>query len=344
MLQNIKVDVVYYKTNTDFEMEFNLCGCCRMRLLTDKAADSKTLIHSMARAVSRSRVIIVVGGLFGDDSIINLAAGALKMKLAAVDNKTYGIEGGEQIEILSGSTPLVTPEGYFGGCIIESGPQTMVLITDSKNIRKSIMQNLIHPYIEELAAAQLMHEDTAVKEPVTATAEAAPEVPSEIIEEVGVLQSEDEIITAEEILDTPEIEIIEDAAPEPEADGDEEIIIDTDSAETETNSEKIIFELETEYEAPIEPEDIISFTPEFSSRLNDADEIDDDYDFDYDSDSEFRKHESKKKASLNTPILIFSILLLLTVAVLSYCIFYIPAREGIAAGTYVREIFETLFG
>ena len=30
MFQNLKVDVIYYKTNTDFEMEFNLCGCCRM--------------------------------------------------------------------------------------------------------------------------------------------------------------------------------------------------------------------------------------------------------------------------------------------------------------------------
>ena len=38
----MKVDVIYYKTNTDFEMEFNLCGCCRMRLLTDKAPDRKT--------------------------------------------------------------------------------------------------------------------------------------------------------------------------------------------------------------------------------------------------------------------------------------------------------------
>ena len=39
MFQNLKVDVIYYKTNSDFEMEFNLCGCCRMRLLSDKTPD-----------------------------------------------------------------------------------------------------------------------------------------------------------------------------------------------------------------------------------------------------------------------------------------------------------------
>ena len=52
MFQNVKVDIIYYKTNTDFEMEFNLCGCCRMRLLTDKSPDRKTAVHSLARAVS----------------------------------------------------------------------------------------------------------------------------------------------------------------------------------------------------------------------------------------------------------------------------------------------------
>ena len=39
MFQNVKVDIIYYDTSTDFELEFNLCGCCRMRLLTDKTDD-----------------------------------------------------------------------------------------------------------------------------------------------------------------------------------------------------------------------------------------------------------------------------------------------------------------
>ena len=47
MLQNIKVDIIYYKTATDFEMEFNLCGCCRMRLLTDKAPDRRSMVQNL---------------------------------------------------------------------------------------------------------------------------------------------------------------------------------------------------------------------------------------------------------------------------------------------------------
>ena len=148
MIQNIKTDIIYYKTATDFEMEFNLCGCCRMRLLTDKAAERKSLVANLSRAVSRSRIIMVVGPLFGDDNIVSNIATVIGKKLVAADNKTYGINSSDEIEIIDNSTPLVTEDGIYGGCIIESGPQTMILLSESKNIRKSIMNNLIHPYIE----------------------------------------------------------------------------------------------------------------------------------------------------------------------------------------------------
>lgn len=155
MFQNIKVDIIYYKTATDFEMEFNLCGCCRMRLLTDKAPDRKSMVHNLARAVSRSRVIIIVGGLFGEEGVLSTVAGAIGKTLVPIDNKLYGIADNSEISVISGATPLVTPDGYFGGCIIESGPQSMILLSDSKSVRKTIMTSLIHPYIEELCATEL---------------------------------------------------------------------------------------------------------------------------------------------------------------------------------------------
>ena len=153
MLQNIKVDIVYYKTGTDFEMEFNLGGCCRMRMLTAKASDKKTAVQCLARAVSRSRVIMVIGPLFGENGIINIVSSAIGSKTQVLDTSNYKINGDEEIQIIEKSTPLITTEGYFGGCIIENGPQTMILLSDSKNIRKSIMKTLIHPYLEELYAS-----------------------------------------------------------------------------------------------------------------------------------------------------------------------------------------------
>ena len=84
MYQNIKVDIIYFKTPTDFEMEFNLSGCCRMRLLTDKAPDRKTLVNQLVRAVSRSRIIMLVGSLFNEDNIIKIVSEAISYKLLRV--------------------------------------------------------------------------------------------------------------------------------------------------------------------------------------------------------------------------------------------------------------------
>ena len=92
MIQNIKVDIVYFMTATDFEFEFNLGSCCHMRLLNDKAKDKKSFVNSLARAVSRSQIIISCGPLFGEDGLIATAAAAISHDLETVDNKTYGIQ------------------------------------------------------------------------------------------------------------------------------------------------------------------------------------------------------------------------------------------------------------
>lgn len=141
------------------------------------------MVHNLARAVSRSRVIIIVGSLFGDEGVLNTVSGAIGKPLSTIDNKLYGIADGNNISVINGATPLVTPDGYFGGCIIESGPQSMVLLSDSKSVRKTIMTTLIHPYIEELCATELKAkaESTAQKpqpaEPVTPPVPDIPAVP-----------------------------------------------------------------------------------------------------------------------------------------------------------------------
>ena len=171
MVQNLKVDIIYHLTPSDFEMEFNLCGCCRMRLLSDKTSDKKGFVKALARDVARSRVIIACGPIFGNDGLISVVATAIGSGLTICDNKTYGINTEDEIHIINGSTPLVTPSGYFGGCIIESGPQTIILLTENRAFRKSIMQTLIHPYIEEISYIPMNVISTATQE-----AEPEPEV------------------------------------------------------------------------------------------------------------------------------------------------------------------------
>ena len=118
MIQNIKVDAIYYLTNSDFEMEFNLCGCCKMRLLTDKAENPKNLVGLLSRAVSRSQVIICCGKLFDNDGLIKIVSQAIKRPLCTVNNSDFGIMDESEINIIDGSLPLVNSDGCFCGCII----------------------------------------------------------------------------------------------------------------------------------------------------------------------------------------------------------------------------------
>ena len=361
MFQNLKVDIIYYKTNTDFEMEFNLCGCCRMRLLTDKSPDRKTALHSLARAVSRSRIIIVTGGLFGEEGIINLVSSAIGVPLAELDKGKYGLSGEEKIEILKGATPLVTADGYFGGCIIESGPQTMILISENKNVRKNIMQTLIHPYVEELCAVELKEKAAAVtdaqntlenKEEVLQTAEndVVSQEENTLDEEVSEETQEADIKPTEETTAQEDsIVKIEDEALYIDMSQKVDIDINKGDAEAEAIlSSGMIFDsddninisqISNEVDEPffIDTEKVDLFS---ESRIKPDEESAKEFLFDEDDSYMIKPHGS---VSLNVFIMILVIFLLVVLAILCYCIFYVPSRSGVSASEYIRETFNILF-
>lgn len=206
MLENIKVDVVYYSKASDFEMEFNLCGCCRMRLLTEKGdSTKKTFVQNLAVAANRSRIIIACGPVEGEGNIIETTATAIKARLCGVNNKDYGIASDNPAEIIEGSLPLVTSSGIFGGCVIESGPQSIILLTDNKPVRKNLMKNLIHPYIEEISIIPL------AKEPEIASPSETEELAKEITEQLS--EDEPEISAEPESSEEPNPEIAEEEIP-----------------------------------------------------------------------------------------------------------------------------------
>ena len=328
MVQNIKTDIIYYKTATDFELEFSICGCCRMRLLTDKVTDTKNLIPSMARAVSRSRIILIIGNLFGDDGIISLAAKAIGKNLEIINNSDFGISDNSEIKIISGSTPLVSPQGIFGGCIIESGPQTLVLLTESKSIRKSIMNSLIYPYVTELASQ--LYKESAKKEQA-APVEASPAEAEPVLEQAPEDFVDDEI--SDESTETTEsTEDFAEAIVEPTND----IIQDQETSEEQIQA---LDETIEAYEEPIEPQssenngDIVFADIEYPE--------DDDQEIPYDSGYSAKPY--KKVSSSNIFMLITAILLFVSIAVFCYAVLFVPAQNGISPSDYIREIFSTLF-
>ncbi len=382
MIYNLRSDIIYYKTNSDFELEFNLCGCCRMRLLTDKPSNKKAFVHSLARAVSRSRVILIAGPLFGEESTVKTVAQALGTETEITNNAEFNIATDDEIEIIKNSIPLVSDDGLFGGCIIESGPQTMILLTDNKTLRKKLMKALIHPYIAELYAAESTTKDT-----LSADAEVIETSEPEPIIETNGLILEDEI-SSNRI--EPEIEsedlILEDnsdAVEEIELPEQPQIIIeDADENiadeyyENSINAEELILEETAQQETEevmqeIDIDSIVmdaddnekqSIPEEYTTTFNQFvfdDELDKknkkstpnvmhSNDFLYFDDNgeifDGNDEEPMPKASrLNIATIIVTAILLLTIIVICYCIFAVSGNEGVSPTEYIQTIWQTVF-
>ena len=341
MLQNIKTDIIYYKTDTDFEMEFNLCGCCRMRLLTDKATDKKLLISNLSRAVSRSRIIIIVGSLFGEDSIITSIAQAIGKKLSLVDNRTYGINSDEEIEVLNDSIPLVTEDGIFGGCIIESGPQTMILLSHSKNVRMPIMNTLIHPYIKDIYVSKL--NSTENEEGINAVSETEPaeetvldtEEITEDFAEVATDAEIDEIDVSEDIEDDGIIIAERSYLFLEDTESEDNIILDEAEEDTEENDQ--MFELYAE-DSGISKKELRRNNRAFDDAYSSFDNSG------IISDEEDLEVPFYYKPFFTRILLIAIVVCLAFLAVLGYCIISIPTKEGVTVVAYIKEIIGTLFG
>lgn len=320
MFYNIKSDIIYYKTATDFELEFNLCGTCRMRLLSDKMQDKKSFVHSLARAVSRSSIILIAGPLFDENGTIATVCEAINTTTEKVDNAAFGISGDYDINIIKDSTPLVTSDGYFGGCIIESGPQTMILLTDNKEIRKTIMKELIHPYVEELYTTQISAEDDTL---VLDTDE-------ETFEEIEY-NSED-LPIEESLEDTKETH--EDKNSEAPLEESDEIFSDSKLIEEDIEPETDTIDLFVE-PTKIDRETVERYTTEYAISEDE---------FNYDEDEYYEEAPRKNKTGLSWAVLIISMFLLLITIVLCYCIFIFPSRHGVSPVANLQEIYHTLFG
>ncbi len=313
MFQNFKTDIIYYNTLTDFELEFNLCGCCsRMRLLNDKCSDKKTLLLSLSRAVSRSRVVIVTAPIFNGENIINTIASAIGKETETINNKDFNIASDAEISIIKDSVPLVTTDGIFGGCIIESGPQSLIILTDSKPIRKTIMKTLIHPYIEEI---------------YTLEASSKPQEEQPLEEETPDDGTEILIDTEEDTEQPPETE---ETASEDPADAQTEIILESEPDDSPAYYAEELEDLYTETEP--------------KKRKKDTAYEEDDNSYYYDGDYYTEETPKIKSPILSRWLLIISIIVLLAIAVLCFSIFYIPSTQGVSPAAYIKDVFDTMFG
>ncbi len=169
MKTHLKTEIIYYNCTTDFEFEFNLNSVHPMRLLSESSQNQKEMLSFLARAVSRSRIIFISSPF--NDNLIDTISQSIGFKSEAIPAEEYGITKKTTDKLITGGVPLVTEDGIYAGIILESGPQSLILITDERDTRKKIMRSLVNQYITDLCNCEISDydEETAesIKEPTT---------------------------------------------------------------------------------------------------------------------------------------------------------------------------------
>ncbi len=149
MGKDMKLEVIYYRLNSDVKLEFGLHGDYPLRLLTDTCNDPKSFLHSLKRAVQRSAVIITVGGFNYDCYLPSVLALSVGRGTVELDLQKNGIVNIDCPAIIPDNSYPIVMNGTFCGCVLESGPQSIIMLTDNKRTRLDVIQKLIVPYLTE---------------------------------------------------------------------------------------------------------------------------------------------------------------------------------------------------
>lgn len=309
MVQSIKTEVIYYGMDGDFEFEFNLCGCCQMRMLKESVNDNASLLKALQRGIIRSRVIIIVGNILGESGTISLVSKAIGYACETLDTDIYEINSDKPITIIKNSVPLITKNGTFGGCIIESGPQSMIFLSDDKKIRKEVMSSLVNSYITDLSRfptqLQTDNEIPAIEDKTEET----DNIERENVNEVQIEQEVEQTVDGSE----PPMEF-------------EDFSTYSDEAKEAANDPYNIANMPTS-------EDVDIVLDEESDDENDN------------SDEFYETNEANTSTrSINIATLILSILLLVLLGFIVYSFVYLPLSNGISVSENFKNIFSFLKG
>lgn len=305
MLENLKVDVIYYRIPKDFEMEFNLCGCCRMRLLNSVADDIKSLINSLKLAVARSKIILLCGEINGEKNLFDIISKAICRETEEVDNSIYGISSPGTTRLMKNSIPLITKDGNLCGCVVEEGPQSIIILSENKEERKEIMNSLVHQYISELSAIQI----------VDTTEDDIDETKDDVETPQFTEENSEQPEEFEESPSQPEIQNVECATQSKEPSSD---FADIESeSENDINSDILLAVDEDE------PQDSTDYDVEAFPLIHTCDGTV--------PHKKPRSHSKHSKPSASSPLLAILICLLLClIGILAYFLILKPLQSGIS--------------
>lgn len=149
MSKDIRIDVIYYKTPIDVTLEMQLYGEYPLRLLNSSCNDLRSFFHNLKRAVKRSEIILVVGGYGEGENIPGFLARSIGQKCVIPNYGKEGIITDAKHILPKESRLLKLKSREFCGFLIEHGPQTIISLTDDRELRLQIAKEYLGDYIAE---------------------------------------------------------------------------------------------------------------------------------------------------------------------------------------------------
>lgn len=299
---SLKTEIIYLKCATDFEFEFNLNAAVQMRLFTECPADDKAFLSALSLAVSRSRAIIITSKF--DETLITKLAGSIGFKTETIVPEEYGIAKMETDKLITGGVPLVTEDGIYAGIILESGPQSLIIITNERKTRKALMNKLVHTYLLDVA-------NSINSTPIVTETNTDATVDTAVVEETVVSDDVTDTITdavSDNVTDVVTDDITDAVTTDTVESATEEVVVTTESGNEDVIEDPVIY------------------------GLDDADDVEDE-----------TPTAQPKKRSMGIFTAILAIILFLLVAFIVYSLIIDPFLNNISLEENFRHIFGFLF-
>lgn len=164
MAGNIKLEIIYFKTEPDAALEFGLQGNFAVRILSSRVQNAAGLVGALKKASVRNEFIVVVGG-FEDGAVTGVIAKAIGRELVPAAQYMNGQPDGG-LSVPADAIPLVAENGALCGAVIESGFQSILLLSGDGQQRELVLKPLLLPYLNEryseIHASQAAEESAAI--------------------------------------------------------------------------------------------------------------------------------------------------------------------------------------
>ncbi len=240
MSKDVKIEIIYFKSDTDVSLEFGLHGNYPVRLLSSSSNDLSTFFNLLKRAVSRSEIIITVGGYSKDEFLPDFIARAINKTPFIPEYNKLGVITQEKYSLPEGAVPLSSSNKRFGGFLIESGPQTIISLSDDRKTRLNIVNNVVVKYIEEhhlffangYSPNNTENENIEQQQEIFKTCQNDNNVPTEF-EDISSTNITDDEMVVTEIQNLEQNEDVQPSIPIENDTTEPEVIIEDNNFETE---------------------------------------------------------------------------------------------------------------